>query len=67
MIPRFGRAFMLVACVVTASDMPPFEWGNWPMLGLRLYLYALAWLFAYGALGVSNAKVDAPSGARSAE
>jgi len=56
MIPRFGRAFLFVGCVVTASDLPPFEWGNWPLIILRLLFYALAWAMAYGALGsTSNA------------
>ena len=54
MIPRFGRSFLLVACVTTASDMPEFEWGNWPLILARLFFYWLAWLFAYGALGTSN-------------
>ena len=60
MIPRCGRAVLLVACVTTASDMPPFEWGNWPLIIGRLCFYGLAWLFAYEALGPSNARPDAP-------
>jgi len=49
--PRWMRAIFLLAAISTATDLPPFVWGDWPMMGIRAVCVFMAWLMAYMAVG----------------
>jgi hypothetical protein len=47
---RTFRAFMLVTCIIQASDMPVFVWGDASAIAARTFWYAVAVGLAYVAL-----------------
>jgi hypothetical protein len=49
-MPKIIRAILLVGCIMIASDMPQFEFGDWSMMMIRLVMYNGALLMAYLAL-----------------
>lgn len=55
-MPRWAKAFGLIATIQAATDLPPFVWGDWAAIALRVIFMGLAYLLAYGTV-TANAPV----------
>ena len=59
-MPRWVKAFGLIATINAATDLPPFVWGDWPAIVLRIVFMGLAYLLAYGTVTANNSNTDNP-------
>ena len=60
-MPRWVKAFRLLATIQSASGLPPFVWGDWAGIALRFIFCCLTYLLAYATV-TENAGIERPCG-----
>ena len=46
-MPRWVKAFGLIAVINSATELPPFVRGDWSAIVLRILFFALTYALAY--------------------